>query len=143
MRSILISKSVEALLGEGEGHQIVLDVELLVAEMDFLVVFGIGCCWDHVFLEEIIAIALAHLGYRILHSFVLLEDDIVLFGQKLVFVLVAQQHRILYFSVPQFLADFGKVALEGINSVHKLLPFPKELYLFKLACFSFALVLLS
>lgn len=110
--------------------------------MNLLVVFGVGCGWDFVFLEEIVAVALAHLGYRILQSLIFLNDDIVLLGEELVLVLVAQQHRILYLSVLQFLADLGKIALESINSVHKLLPLSKELYLFELACFEFMLVLL-
>lgn len=71
---------IGALLGERQGHQIILNVELLVAEMDFLVVFGVGCGGRFVLLEEVLALAPAHLGDGVLQFLVFLEDYIVLFG---------------------------------------------------------------
>lgn len=72
---------VGALLGERQGHQIILNVEFLVAEMDFLVVFGVGCRGQELVLfEEVLTLAPAYLGYGVLESLVFLEDYIVLLG---------------------------------------------------------------
>lgn len=72
---------VGALLGERQGHQIILNVEFLVAEMDFLVVFGVGCRGQELVLfEEVLTLAPAYLGDGVLESLVFLEDYIVLLG---------------------------------------------------------------